>query len=168
MNFRPTSCVTMKPNPANVSYTGAALNCHTDLAYYTYVPGVGLDVYDLSILLINAKNFIILDDSTKKVKLYCIVQTQLMHCIKQAQGPGGANQFVDGFQVANQMRERYPDLFEVLCNTELRYYDIGTDYYKFHTISRHRTIEYDLLLRKYIAISTPCEHKGRIRVNVNR
>lgn len=76
-------------------------------------------------------------------KLSCIVQTQLMHCIKQAQGPGGANQFVDGFQVANQMRERYPDLFEVLCNTELRYYDIGTDYYKFHTISRHRTIELD-------------------------
>jgi hypothetical protein len=66
VNLRPTSCVTMKPNPANVSYTGAALNCHTDLAYYTYVPGVGLGVYDLSTLLVNVRNYIILDDSTKK------------------------------------------------------------------------------------------------------
>jgi hypothetical protein len=68
----------------------------------------------------------------------------MMSCIKQTMSEGGANQYVDGFQVASQLRQQRPDLFRVLCDTELTFYDVGSELYKFHTISRHRTIGYEV------------------------
>ena len=39
---------------------------------------------------------------------------QFLHCISQAQGPGGDNVFSDGFSVAEKMRADFPSEFELL------------------------------------------------------
>ena len=40
---------------------------------------------------------------------------QLLHCLENA-AEGGSSQFVDGFHVAQTLRERYPQDFRTLCH----------------------------------------------------
>lgn len=51
------------------------------------------------------------------------VGLQVFVCATMAES-GGANTFVDGFKVAEQMRARHPQAFEFFCNTSLPYYCI--------------------------------------------
>ncbi|XP_071488571.1 gamma-butyrobetaine dioxygenase-like [Diadema antillarum] len=66
---------------------------------------------------------------------------QMLHCITQADGEGGENTLVDGFKIANDLRQRAPKLFDILTTEVLEYHDVGHDavgdYYQH---SRVRTI----------------------------
>ncbi|CAL4097431.1 unnamed protein product, partial [Meganyctiphanes norvegica] len=70
---------------------------------------------------------------------------QVLHCLKQASsGMGGESEFVDGVHVANKMREESPQLFEVLKNTAVDWWDVGTDEYgKFNKISQQPTFRFN-------------------------
>jgi hypothetical protein len=68
-------------------------------------------------------------------------QVQMLHCIDQTPSSGGHNQFVDGFQVALQLRQRHPDYFRLLTSVVVDFYDVGTDFVPFDHRSKHRTIE---------------------------
>ena len=50
---------------------------------------------------------------------------QFLHCIKQYQGAGGKNEFVDAFAVAEKMREHFPAEFELLSKTDVHFWDAG-------------------------------------------
>jgi len=50
---------------------------------------------------------------------------QLLHCIKQYQGEGARNEFVDAFTVAETMREKFHAEFDLLCRTEVHFWDGG-------------------------------------------
>ena len=63
----------------------------------------------------------------------------MLHCIEQATGTGGANQFVDGFFVSQELRNKDRKKFDILTKTRIQFVDIGKDmfgdfHYKF---SRH-------------------------------
>ncbi|XP_014665936.1 PREDICTED: gamma-butyrobetaine dioxygenase-like [Priapulus caudatus] len=51
---------------------------------------------------------------------------QFLHCITQA-GEGGENCFVDGFRVAQVLRDKYPDDYYLLTTTKLQYTDRGCE-----------------------------------------
>ena len=51
----------------------------------------------------------------------------MLHCIEQVSNEGGANQFVDGFYVAQQLKENDPDTFHVLTTTRFQFIDSGKD-----------------------------------------
>ena len=51
----------------------------------------------------------------------------MLHCIKQHKGEGAESQFVDGFHVAHQLKEKYPDSFKVLTETPVDFVDNGED-----------------------------------------
>jgi len=42
---------------------------------------------------------------------------------------GGANLFVDGFHIAQQFKSLEPELFKLLSETHIPYWDIGKDFY---------------------------------------
>ena len=48
----------------------------------------------------------------------------MLHCVKKAQS-GGANQFSDGFRVAEQLKVERPDVFRLLTKTKINYTDHG-------------------------------------------
>ncbi|XP_071512001.1 gamma-butyrobetaine dioxygenase-like [Diadema antillarum] len=52
---------------------------------------------------------------------------QMLHCIAQADGEGGENTLVDGFKIANDLRQRAPKLFDILTTEVLEYHDVGHD-----------------------------------------
>ncbi|KAJ7391732.1 Gamma-butyrobetaine dioxygenase [Desmophyllum pertusum] len=52
---------------------------------------------------------------------------QLLHCIEQVSSEGGANQFVDGFHVAQQLKENDPKTFNLLSTTRFQFVDFGKD-----------------------------------------
>ncbi|KAL9983475.1 hypothetical protein ACROYT_G005655, partial [Oculina patagonica] len=52
---------------------------------------------------------------------------QLLHCIENVSSEGGANQFADGFYVAQQLKESDPKTFDLLSTTRFQYVDIGKD-----------------------------------------
>lgn len=52
---------------------------------------------------------------------------QLLHCIEQATGSGGANQFVDGFHVSKLLKGMDPKKFHLLSSTRLHFFDVGKD-----------------------------------------
>ena len=52
---------------------------------------------------------------------------QLFHCIEQVSSEGGANQFVDGFYVAQQLKESDPETFNLLSTTRFQFVDFGKD-----------------------------------------
>ena len=45
--------------------------------------------------------------------------------IKQHTGQGGDTIISDGFSAAEQMREKYPNEFKLLCNTDVYFWDKG-------------------------------------------
>ena len=56
-----------------------------------------------------------------------LVQVQLLHCIEQVSSEGGANQFVDGFYVSQQLKKHYPKTFDLLSTTRFQFVDFGKD-----------------------------------------
>lgn len=69
-------------------------------------------------------------------------QAQLLHCIEQATGEGGANQFVDGFHITEVLKEEDPETFELMATTRFQFVDIGTDVFgDFHQKYTRRVIE---------------------------
>ena len=65
----------------------------------------------------------------------------MLHCIKQVPTKGGENQFADGFHVAEVVKKLRPDYYKILCTSLVDFYDIGTDYYKFHKFARRPVIQ---------------------------
>ena len=51
----------------------------------------------------------------------------MLQCIEQVSSEGGANQFVDGFYVAQQLKENDPETFNVLTTTPFQFVDSGKD-----------------------------------------
>ena len=52
---------------------------------------------------------------------------QILHCIEQASSEGGESQFVDGFYVAQQLKENDPETFNLLSTTRFQFVDLGKD-----------------------------------------
>ena len=69
--------------------------------------------------------------------LICL-QIQFLHCIKQFQGIGGDNEFVDSFAVAKHIEENYPKEWHALTQIKCAFSDLGYDdmsdstFYKIH------------------------------------
>jgi len=53
---------------------------------------------------------------------------QTLHCI-QRDAEGGNNQLIDGLAIAETMRKKYPEAFEILCNVQIPGRYIKTDTY---------------------------------------
>ncbi|XP_064115635.1 gamma-butyrobetaine dioxygenase-like isoform X2 [Macrobrachium nipponense] len=72
-------------------------------------------------------------------------EIQLLHCIEQASCRGGENVLVDSFNVAEQLRDRYPEKFELLSTTPIDFIDVGneTKLKRFFELSKHPLIEVD-------------------------
>ena len=51
----------------------------------------------------------------------------MLHCIEQASGTGGASQFVDGFYVSQELRNRDPKKFDLLTKARIQFVDVGKD-----------------------------------------
>ena len=66
----------------------------------------------------------------------------MFHCIEQVFSEGGANQFSDGFHVAQQLKENDPEKFKLLSTTQIPFVDFGKDVFgEFHKKFSHPTIE---------------------------
>jgi len=50
---------------------------------------------------------------------------QVLQCIKQYSGVGGANQFADAFAVAERMRKEFPEEFRLLSTVKVHFWDAG-------------------------------------------
>ena len=70
------------------------------------------------------------------------LQVQILMCISQVPTKGGESEFADGFHVAEQMRQRYPEEFKLLTEMPVRFFDIGADYYEYHKLHTAPTIEW--------------------------
>ncbi|XP_007885855.1 gamma-butyrobetaine dioxygenase [Callorhinchus milii] len=67
---------------------------------------------------------------------------QFLHCIKQAE-VGGESEIADGFHLANQLRQQYPEAFRILTSTLVDFTDSGVDYCDFSVQSKNKTIMLD-------------------------
>ena len=56
-----------------------------------------------------------------------LLQIQVLHCIEQAPTEGGTNTFADGFHIAQQFKDKHPELYKLLCVVAIPYWDVGTD-----------------------------------------
>ncbi|KAK2724878.1 hypothetical protein QYM36_001373 [Artemia franciscana] len=56
-------------------------------------------------------------------------KVNILHCIAQdmTSAEKGENQLVDGFAVAENMRDKYPDAFKLLATTLVDWSDVGVD-----------------------------------------
>lgn len=69
---------------------------------------------------------------------------QMLHCIEQATGTGGANQFVDGFFVSQELQKKDRKKFDILTKARIQFVDIGKDMFgDFHYKFARHTIELD-------------------------
>ena len=69
----------------------------------------------------------------------------MLHCVNQAQGRGGENQFVDGFHVAEQLKRTDPESFKLMTDVCVDFYDLGEeDGRKFYKILRQPLFRYTL------------------------
>ena len=55
------------------------------------------------------------------------MQTQFLHCIEQCRGKGGENTFVDGFRIAECIRENHGEDWESLVRIPVDYWDTGRE-----------------------------------------
>lgn len=61
----------------------------------------------------------------------------LLHCIVQNKGKGGGNLLTDAFYVAENLRNKNKDVFDVLASIDVNWLDIGEeDGVPFHKIHR--------------------------------
>ena len=51
----------------------------------------------------------------------------MLHCIEQAPGTGGSNQFVDGFHVSQELQHKHPEKFDLLTRARFQFVDVGKD-----------------------------------------
>jgi len=63
----------------------------------------------------------------------------MLHCIEQAPGTGGANQFVDGYHVSQELRDKDLKKFELLSKTRFQFADIGNDIFGDYNTKFSRT-----------------------------
>ncbi|EDO40404.1 predicted protein [Nematostella vectensis] len=71
---------------------------------------------------------------------------QMLHCLQQAPTEGGESIFVDGFFIAQEIKEQHPRLFNLLATTPIPYVDIGKDEFgDFHLKNKRESIELDEL-----------------------
>ncbi|XP_038052337.1 gamma-butyrobetaine dioxygenase-like [Patiria miniata] len=69
---------------------------------------------------------------------------QMLHCIEQtSDASGGASQFVDGLQVAEQVRQEFPEMYQTLRTLEVDFRDKGSDYRVYHLKKRRPIIQYN-------------------------
>ncbi|XP_068244868.1 uncharacterized protein [Palaemon carinicauda] len=87
-------------------------------------------------------------------------EIQLLHCIEQTSCQGGENVLVDSFSVAEQLRDRYPEKFDILSTTPIDFIDIGNEekLKRFFVLSQHPLIQVDRN-GKISAVSS--SHMGR-------
>ena len=64
----------------------------------------------------------------------------MLHCIEQA-GEGGENQFVDGVNIAEQLKRDYPEEYQILRTTQIDFRDAGDDHLRYHLKSRRPMIQ---------------------------
>ncbi|CAJ0605264.1 unnamed protein product [Cylicocyclus nassatus] len=79
-------------------------------------------------------------------------ELQMLHMVRKAE-EGGNNFFVDGFQVAEQIRKERPDVFDILTKYSLEFIEEGYDVHEgpngnpkrfdYNMSARHRTIKLD-------------------------
>ncbi len=69
------------------------------------------------------------------------IQVVVFHCIQQAY-EGGDSLFCDGFEIARQIRDKRPEDFKVLCETDIEYVGWGVDHFKFHHVNRTPVFRY--------------------------
>ncbi|XP_038052331.1 gamma-butyrobetaine dioxygenase-like [Patiria miniata] len=67
---------------------------------------------------------------------------QMLHCIQQA-GEGGDSQFVDGLNIAEQLRRDHPAEYQLLRTLQIDFRDAGDDYINYHLKTRRPMIQYD-------------------------
>ncbi|XP_032080386.1 gamma-butyrobetaine dioxygenase isoform X1 [Thamnophis elegans] len=67
---------------------------------------------------------------------------QFLHCIKQT-STGGESEVVDGFHVANKLKEQNPCAFKILTSTFVDFTDTGVDYCDFAMQAKQRIIDVD-------------------------
>ena len=66
----------------------------------------------------------------------------MLHCIEQATGTGRENQFVDGFFVSQELRNKDRKKFDILTKARIQFVDIGKDMFgDFHYKFARRMIE---------------------------
>jgi len=69
---------------------------------------------------------------------------QLLHCIEQVKSEGGGNQFVDGFHVAEELKEKDLEAFKLLSSVRFQFVDLGKDVFgEFHKKFGRLMIELD-------------------------
>ncbi|XP_022082905.1 gamma-butyrobetaine dioxygenase-like [Acanthaster planci] len=71
-------------------------------------------------------------------------EVQLLHCIEQAKGKGGENQFVDGWNIVRQLKAEHPEAYKVLSTVPVDYKNAATDQYPFHMKLSRPIIDFDL------------------------
>ena len=86
--------------------------------------------------------------------LIACLQVQLLHCIAQHVGSGGENIFADSFHVAELIRSRRPDLFQLLCAAPFEFVDVGVetesrDECRFHKIHERAMIRSEAAIPDY-------------------
>ncbi|XP_031569690.1 gamma-butyrobetaine dioxygenase-like [Actinia tenebrosa] len=89
--------------------------------------------------------------TTEYLPLHCDIPTaknypgvQILHCLEQVPTKGGSNQFVDGFKIAQDFKNKEPELYDVLSKTPIPYVDIGADVFgDFHLKNTWPVIELD-------------------------
>ncbi|XP_051945088.1 gamma-butyrobetaine dioxygenase-like [Xyrauchen texanus] len=67
---------------------------------------------------------------------------QFLHCIRQAD-QGGESEAVDGFHVAEQLRRKDLEAFNILSSLRVDFTDSGTDYCDFSVQSKNHIIDVD-------------------------
>ena len=68
-------------------------------------------------------------------------QVQLLHCIEQCKGPGGENQFVDGWNIVRQLKDEHPEEYQLLSGVPMDFKNSANDHYPFHLKLRRPIIE---------------------------
>lgn len=51
----------------------------------------------------------------------------ILHTLEQSKSQGGGNMLVDGFYIAELLRQNYPEQFKILTETLVDWSDIGVD-----------------------------------------
>uniref|UniRef100_A0A914QQQ3 TauD/TfdA-like domain-containing protein n=1 Tax=Panagrolaimus davidi TaxID=227884 RepID=A0A914QQQ3_9BILA len=79
-------------------------------------------------------------------------ELQMLYMFQKAPNNGGLSMFVDGFYIAELMREKYSDAFKILTETPIEFIEEGYDIHErdgknfkfiFDMASKHRTIKLD-------------------------
>ena len=89
----------------------------------------------------------------------------MLHCIVQVNGHGGENQFVDGLNVAEQIRTEFPDAYKLLTTQNVNFRDVGDDCRAYHVKTDRPIIEYVNIATCTLNLEmlrTQCEGEGTL------